>query len=81
MRASFIQDVSLCMEINSLHAVGYCREHFVWDGVDHVTKDRDGQVLAEDLHLIALLTRDVGDIDHRHIHADITHVLCFLTVD
>ena len=37
-------------------------------------------MLTEDLYLITLLTGDVGDIDHRHIHTDITHILGLLTM-
>ena len=37
-------------------------------------------MLTENLYLIALLTGNVGDIDHRYVHADITHVLSLLTM-
>ena len=68
------------MEIDAFDAVGDSRENFVGDGVDDVAEDSDRQVLAKDLHLITLLTRDVGDIDHRYIHTEITHILSFLTM-
>ena len=68
------------MEIDTFDTVGDSREDFVGDGVDDVAEDGDGQVFAKDLHLITLLTRDVGDIDHRYIHTDIAHILSFLTM-
>ena len=37
-------------------------------------------MLAEDLYLIALTTVDARDIDHRHIHTDIAHILRLLTI-
>ena len=38
-------------------------------------------MLAEDFHLVTLLTVDTRDIDHRHVHTDIPYVLRLLTVD
>ena len=49
------------MEIDTLDTVGDSRENLVGDGVDDVAEDSDGQMLAKDLHLITLLTRDVGE--------------------
>ena len=37
-------------------------------------------MLAEDLHLVALLTVNARDIDHGHIHTDIAYVLRLLAV-
>ena len=68
------------MEVDTLDTVGDSREDFVGDGVDDVAEDGDRQVFAKDLHLITLQTRDVGDINHRHIHTDIAHVLCLLAM-
>ena len=68
------------LEIDTFDAVGDTREDLVGDRVELIAELGDGQMLAEDLHLVALLTGDVGDIDHRHIHTDVTHVLGLLPV-
>ena len=70
----------LILKVDTLDTVGDGREDFVGDGIDDVTEDSNGQMFAKDLHLITLQTRDVGDVDHRHIHTDIAHVLCLLTM-
>ena len=71
----------LILEINSFDAVANAREHLVRDGFEHIAKHGDGQMLTKNLYLIALLTWDIGDINQRHIHTDITHVLGLLTID
>ena len=70
----------LILEIDALDAVGNTREDLVWDGIKGIAEDGDGQVLAKDLHLIALHTGNIRHVDHRYIHADVTHVLRLLTV-
>ena len=71
----------LVLEINAFDAVADARKHLVRDGVEHIAKHSDGQMLAKNLNLIALLTRDIGDINQRYIHTDITYVLGLLTID
>ena len=70
----------LILEINALDAVGDTSEDLVGDGVCDVAEHGDGQMLAEDLHLVALATIDACDINHRNIHTDITHILGLLTI-
>ena len=69
------------MEINAFHTIADAREHLVWDGFEYIAQDCNRQMLAKDLNLIALLTRDIGDINQGHIHTDITYIFCLLTVD
>ena len=38
-------------------------------------------MLTEDLHHITLMAVDACDVDHSHIHADITHILRLLAVN
>lgn len=71
----------LILEVNPLHAVAYGGEYFVWNGVDGVGECRDGEVLAEDLHAVALVTLEACDVNHCHIHTYITDVVGLLTVD
>ena len=70
----------LILEIHALDTVGDTCEHLVGDGAEGVAEYGDGQVLAEDLHLITLGAGDIRHVDHRHIHTDITHVLGLLTI-
>ena len=70
----------LILEIDALDAVGNTCEDLVWDGIQGIAEDGDRQVLTKDFHLIALHTGNIRHVDHRHIHADVTHVLRLLTV-
>ena len=69
------------MEVNSFYSITDAREHLVRDSLEHIAEDGDGQVLAKDLYLVALLTRDIGDINQGYIHTDISYVLSLLTID
>ena len=69
------------MEVNSFYAVTDAREHLVRDGLEHIAQHGNRQVLAKDLYLVALLTRDVGDINQGYVHTDISYVLSLLTID
>ena len=71
----------LVLEINSFYAIAYAREHLVRDGLEHIAQYGNGQVLAKDLYLVALLTRDIGDINKGYVHTDISYVLGLLTID
>ena len=73
--------LSLILEINAFYAVADAGEDLVGDGIEHIAENSYGQVLAEDLYLVALLTGDVGNIDEGYVHTDITNVFGFLTVD
>ena len=72
--------LNLILEINAFYAVADAGEDLVGDGVENIAKHRHRQVLAEDLYLIALLTRDIGDINQSYVHTDITNVFGLLTV-
>ena len=72
--------ILLILEIDTLDTIGDACEHLVGDGAEDVAEDGDGQVLSEDLHLIALLTWDIRHVDHRHIHADVTYILGTLRI-
>ena len=37
-------------------------------------------MLAEDFYRISFLARDVGHVYHSHIHTDVAHIICLLTV-
>ena len=69
------------MEVNSFYSITDAREHLVWDGLEHIAQYGNRQVLAEDLYLVALLTRDIGDINKGYVHTDISYVLGLLTID
>jgi len=69
------------LEINAFHSVADAGQHLVRDGVENIAQNGDWEILAENLNLITLLTRDVGDIDKGDIHTDITYILGLLTVD
>ena len=69
------------MEINALDAIADARKHLVRDGFEHIAQYGNRQVLAKDLYLVALLTRDIGDINQGYIHTDISYVLSLLTID
>ena len=73
--------LSLILEINAFYTVADAGEDLIGDGFEHIAEHGNGQVLAKDLYLIALLTGDVGDINQSHVHTDITHILGLLTVD
>ena len=40
----------------------------------------DRQVGTEYLNAVTLLTINVSDIDHAHIHAYVSHIICLLSV-
>ena len=64
-----------------LHTGGDAGENFVGDGAHGIAEDGDGQVVAKDGDAVAHLARDVGDVNHADIHADIAHVVSSLAVD
>ena len=69
------------MEVNSFYSITDAREHLVRDGLKHIAQYGNRQVLAKDLYLIALLTRNIGDINQSYVHTDISYVLGLLTID
>jgi hypothetical protein len=69
------------LEVNSFYSITDAREHLVRDGLEHIAQYGNRQVLAKDLNLVALLTRDIGDINQGYIHTDISYVLSLLTID
>ena len=68
------------MKVNALDAVADACQHLVWDGVDGIAEHRHGQMVAENLHGIALAAINSCYIYHRHIHADIADVGCRLAI-
>ena len=46
--------ILLILEIDALDTVGDTSEHLVGDGAEYIAENGDGQMLTEDLHLIAL---------------------------
>ena len=70
----------LYLEINPLHPVADGGEYFVWDGAKCVGKNGDRQVVAENFDGVSLLTVDISDIDHGHVHADVSHVRSFFPI-
>ena len=69
------------MEVNSFYSITDAREHLVRDGLEHIAQYGNRQVLAKDLYLVALLTRNIGDINKGYVHTDISYVLGLLTID
>jgi hypothetical protein len=69
------------LEINAFHTIADARKHLVWDGLEHIAQYGNRQVLAKDLYLVALFTRDIGNINKGYVHTDISYVLGLLTVD
>ena len=69
------------MEVNSFYSITDARKHLVRDGFENIAQYGNRQVLAEDLYLVALLTRDIGDINKGYVHTDISYVLGLLTID
>ena len=73
--------MDLILIIHPLHAVADGSENFVRDGFENIREDGHGQVIAEYFHDVALLTGDVRDINHRHIHTDIAYIGSLEAVD
>lgn len=71
----------LFLEINSLHSLAYSGHYLVRDGSDAFCEYSDRQAAAKYLDGISLLAVDVRDVNHCHVHADITYVRCRLSVD
>ena len=71
---------SLVLEIHSLYSVADACQYLVRDCVEGIGQYGYGEVVAEDLHAIALLTWDVGHVYHTDIHADVTNIFRFLAV-
>jgi hypothetical protein len=70
----------LILEIDALDAIADTREYLVRDGVEGIAQNGNRQVLAKNLYLISLMTWDIGDIDHGHVHTDIAYIFGFLTI-
>ena len=70
----------LVLEVDTLHSVADTGQYLVGYGIDNVAEHCHGQVLAENLDLVAFLADYVGAVDHCHVHADVSHVLRFLSV-
>ena len=70
----------LILEVNPLHAVTDSRQNLVWDGVEDIAEDGDGEVVAEDFDTVTFLTIDASDVNHRYVHTDVTNVCCLLTI-
>ena len=71
---------NLVLIVNSLYAVADAGEHLIRYGVDGIGERSHGQFFAEDDNLVAFLAVDVRNVDHRHVHADIAHILSLLSV-
>ena len=69
------------MEVNSFYSITDAGEDLVGDGFEHIAQDCNWQMFAKDFYLVALLTRDIGDINQGYIHTDISYVLSLLTID
>ena len=72
----------LVLEIDLFNTGGDAGEHFVGNGLEHVAQNRGRQMLAKDFDRVALM--DVGNVshvNHRYIHADITHIGCLLAIN
>ena len=65
---------SLVLEVNAVDPIADACEHFVGDGVEGGREGGHGQRVAEDLYAVAFAAGNVGDVDHRYIHADVAHV-------
>ena len=65
---------SALQRVYTAHTGRYACHHLVGDGAEPLGQLGHGQLRAEDLHFVALLAGDIGDVYHAHIHADITHI-------
>ena len=73
---------SLVLEVHLFNTVRDTGKHFVGDGLEHIAQYRGWQMLAKDFDGIALVNvRNIRHVDHCHIHADVAHVRCLLTID
>ena len=70
----------LVLEIDPFHPIANSSEDFVWDGAERVGQDGDGKVVTEYFHGVTLLAVDASDIDHGHVHADVSHIRGFLSI-
>lgn len=73
-------DLSI-LEIDALHAVRDTCQHLVGNGVKCIAEHRDGQVIAEDFDHVAFMAGNVRHVNHGHVHADVSHILCLLAID
>ena len=77
---SFLVPRKLLLKIHSLHAIRHRRKNFVGNCAHLLADDADGQLLTENFDAVALVAVDSRDVDHRDIHANITHVVGSLSV-
>ena len=76
-----VRNFFLFIEIDAFDAGGDGCEDFVGDGVEPLRQLGDGEVRAEDFDAVALgAVRDVSNVNHRHVHADVADVGCGLSV-
>ena len=68
------------LEVNALDAVADARQHLVGNGLEHIGEHRHGQVVAENLHLVALPTVYARHVNHSHVHTDVADIGCLLSV-
>ena len=70
----------LILIIHSLHTVADGGQHLIRNGIEDVAERLNREMLTENLYGITLLTVDARNINHRHIHADVAHILRLLTI-
>jgi len=67
--------------VHSLYTVGNACQNLIRNGIENIRQDSDWKLIAENDGFIAFLAVDVCDINHAHIHTDVSHVGCLLSVD
>ena len=69
------------LEIHSLHAFADTCEYLVGNGLQDIAQHSYWEVVAKYLNAVALVARNVRDINHAHIHTDISHIVSLLPID
>ncbi len=65
--------------VNALDALADAGEHLIGYRIEPMCKLGYGERGAEDFYTVAFVAIDISDIDHAHVHADISDIRCSLT--
>ena len=65
---------SMIRVVNALDTRGNSRHHLVGNGVEPLSQLTYRQVRAKNLHSVAYLAVNVGDVNHADVHTDVSNV-------
>ena len=68
------------MEIHPLNPIAYPCQYFVWDSVEGIGQNCYRQIVTEDLNAVTFLARNIRNVNHTYVHADVTDIFRLFAV-